>query len=308
MLNDVLRALGSERRELSPKYLYDEAGSALFERICGLDEYYLTRTEETIHAENVREIAQLIGSNARIVEFGSGSGRKTMRVLASCLAPSAYVPVDISRSQLMSLALDVSRAMPDMEVLPVYADFFSDFDLPAPEAGMGRTVALYHGSTIGNLHPREAERFLARVGELCGYDAGLLVGVDLVKDRDIIERAYNDAAGVTAEFNLNLLRRINRECGADFDTARFRHEAFYDEAKGRIEMRLVSTREQVVTIPVCGVPARFAFPEGAFVTTEYSYKYLPAAFDAMAARSGWQTERFWTDELRMFGVWMLRRD
>jgi dimethylhistidine N-methyltransferase len=304
----VLGALSGDQREFSPKYFYDDAGAALFDRICDLDEYYLTRTESAIHDRHIREIAALIGRNARIVEFGSGSGRKSMRILSACERPSAYVPVDISRSQLISLALDVSTEIPAIEVLPVCADFSSSFELPWPTGNVERTVAFYHGSTIGNFHTADAERFLRLLGGLCGSGGGLLIGVDLLKDRRVIERAYNDAAGVTAEFNINLLRRINRECGADFDLSGFAHCAFYDDELERVEMRLVSTRPQAVVVPATGGARRFLFRRGDYLTTEYSYKYRVGAFEDLACRAGWKSAALWLDDKRWFGVWLLRRD
>jgi dimethylhistidine N-methyltransferase len=305
----LLEVLSRSPRIFSPRFFYDTAGAALFERICELDEYYLTRTEEGIHARHAHEIAARIGCNARIVEFGSGSGRKTRRLLAAFRNPSAYLPVDVSGPQLAALAREVAHEHPSLVVQPIWADFSSDFLLRLPPLIGGRTVAFYHGSTFGNFHPDDASHFLVRVSELCGADAGLLVGVDLRKDRGIIERAYNDAAGVTAAFNLNLLRRANRECGTDFDLASFGHDAVYDDGTGRIEMRLVSSRAQIVTVPqsLSEGPRRFFIDKGEKLTTEYSYKYDIRQFEELAASSGWQRDRFWTDERGWFGVWLLRQ-
>jgi len=306
----VLHGLGASPRELSPKYFYDDAGAALFERICELDEYYLTRVESAIHEEHAREIASHVGAGARLVEFGSGNGAKTRRLLAVLQHPAAYVPVDVCRPQLEAMAAEVARSFPAVQVTPVCADFSSVRLLPAAPRSVTRTVALYHGSTIGNLHPAEAQAFLAGTARACGAGAGMLVGVDLAKDPRVIERAYNDATGVTAAFNLNLLRRINRECEADFDLAAFEHVAVYDSAQSRVEMRLVSTRDQVVTMPVAdggAETARFDFRGGEWITTEYSYKPTEQAFESLVELGGWQVERVWTDERRWFGVWMLRR-
>ena len=306
----VLRGLAATPRELSPKYFYDNAGAALFERICELDEYYLTRVESAIHGRYAREIASCIGPGARLVEFGSGNGVKTRRLLAALQQPAAYVPVDVCRPQLEAMASDVGREFPGVQVTPVCADFASVDVLPAAPRGVARTVALCHGSTIGNLHPAEAQAFLSGTARLCGAGAGMLVGVDLAKDPRLIERAYNDAAGVTAAFNLNLLRRINRECGADFDPAAFEHLAVYDDEQLRVEMRLVSARGQVVTVPVAdgaAEAARFELRAGEWITTEYSYKPTERAFEALVELSGWMVETAWMDERRWFGVWMLRR-
>lgn len=305
----VIAGLGGPHRELSPKYFYDDAGAALFDRICELDEYYLTRTEAAIHAANAGGIADGIGPRARLVEFGSGSGEKTRRLLRTLREPAAYVPVDICRPQLLDLAAGVATEHPAVEVVPVWADFLAEFHLPDAHARAARTVALYHGSTIGNLHPPDAERFLRRLAVACGPGGGMLVGVDRAKDRAIVEPAYNDAAGVTAEFNRNVLRRINRECAANFDPDAFEHLAIYDERAGRVEMRLVSQCAQVATIPggdTTEGPVRFTFRAGEYITTEYSYKYTDPAFERLVCRSGWTVDEKWTDEREWFGVWLLR--
>ncbi|HET8655266.1 MAG TPA: L-histidine N(alpha)-methyltransferase [Longimicrobiaceae bacterium] len=307
---DVVRGLAGAERVLPSKYFYDEEGARLFERITELEAYYPTRTEAGIFERHAGEMADRLGPGCRLVEFGSGSGLKTRILLEHLRAPAAYVPVDISRAQLVEFALSVAAEMPGLPVLPVCADYTAAFALPPAPRPERRTAAFFPGSTIGNFEPPQAEDFLRRVARLCGPGSAFLVGVDLRKDPAIIERAYNDPEGVTAAFNLNLLRRIDRECGADFDLGGFRHHALFDAAHGRVEMRLVCTRAQTVTIPAGGgeTPLVVHFEEGDHITTEYSYKYHPEDFRALAARAGWNVARLWTDPREWFGEWLLTRD
>jgi dimethylhistidine N-methyltransferase len=310
LLDDVLAGLAGPRKVLPPKYFYDEVGAKLFERICELAEYYPTRTETGILQRHIPDIAAALGSGFRLVEFGSGSGIKTRILLENLRRLKAYIPVDISREQLLHYAISVSEQFPALEVVPVCADYTAEWMLPDPQGPRPRTVAFYPGSTIGNFERHDAEAFLTRVDRLCGPDGGLLVGVDLKKEPSIIERAYNDTAGVTAAFNLNLLTRINRECGADFDLDGFIHHAPYDEANGRIEMRLVSRYAQTVRIGGDGSGGPLLvvdFAPGEQIVTEYSHKYAPAEFAALSARAGWQVEEMWTDEREWFGVYLLTR-
>lgn len=305
LCEDALAGLTGPEKTLPPKYFYDERGAELFDRICSLDAYYPTRTELGILRENIGEIAAGVGPRARLVEFGSGSGLKTRLLLEHLDDLAGYVPIDISRAQLVEFALSVSEQFPALPVAAVCADYTEGFDLPPLHDGERRTVAFFPGSTIGNLIPEEARKFLERVGRLCGPGGGLLIGVDLRKNPAVIERAYNDPQGVTAEFNLNLLTRINRECGADFDLAAFRHQAVFDEEHGRIEMRLVSTGRQTVRLPgTDGVH----FERCEHITTEFSYKYRPGDFAALVQEAGWSVERHWTDSKQWFAVVLLRRD
>src|SRR5512146_142426 len=237
LYDDVRAGLSRLPRSLPCKYFYDEAGAELFDRITQLEAYYPTRTELSILRRHLPEIADLIGPAARLVEFGSGSGLKTRLLLRPLRAPAAYVPVDISRVQLREFALSLAGEFPRLDVRPICADYTANWAIPSLMAA-ARTVAFFPGSTIGNFEVDEAAAFLARVRSLCGPGGALLIGVDLAKDRATIERAYDDPEGVTAAFNLNLLHRINRECGADFDLDAFRHHAFYDESQQRIEMQL----------------------------------------------------------------------
>lgn len=243
----------------------------------------------------------------RLVEFGSGSGLKTRLLLEHLEHPVSYVPIDISHAQLVAFALATAERYPTLVVTPVSADYTGWLELPPPQRHERRTLAFFPGSTIGNFEPDEAARFLERVARLCGLDGGLLIGIDLRKDPAVIERAYNDPEGITAEFNLNLLARLNRECATDFELSAFRHHAFFDEEHGRIEMRLVSRRAQTVRFRSSKQVAPIAFAEGEPITTEYSYKYTTDEFDQLAARGGWSLQRQWTDEQQWFSVQLLRR-
>lgn len=307
LCGDAARGLSAPRKHLHPKYFYDDRGAKLFERITELEAYYPTRTELGIFERHADEMGRRLGEGCLVVEFGSGSGIKTRILLQHLPAPAAYVPVDISRRQLLDFARSVGDQFPELEVLPVAADYTEPFSLPPTATRARRTVAFFPGSTIGNFLPEEAEAFLRRVAGLCGAGGACLIGVDLEKDPAVIERAYNDPEGVTGEFNLNLLARLNRECGADFDLSGFRHLAVYDPEEGRVEMRLVSTRPQTVTLPRPDGDLRIDFAEGEFITTEYSYKYRPERFQALAERAGWRVEKLWTDERRWFGEWLLVR-
>ncbi len=294
---DVEDGLGKTPKSLPCKYFYDERGSELFARICELDAYYPTRTELRIMKAHVDEMTSLIGRRARLVELGSGNSTKTRVLLDRMPNLEAYVPVDISGEYLARAAASLARDYPHVPVVPVCADYSRPFALPVT-ARATRTVVYFPGSTIGNLLPAEARRFLKVVAQLAGPGGGLLIGVDLKKDPRILHAAYNDPEGVTAAFNLNLLRRINRELGGEFDLARFRHEAFYDSRHGRIEMQLVSSARQIVRVG----RTRFAFAEGEPITTEYSYKYDVDEFERLAASAGFSPRRVWTDEQRLFSV------
>jgi dimethylhistidine N-methyltransferase len=304
---DVHRGLTATPKQLPPKYFYDDRGAQLFARITTLEAYYPTRTEIGILRRHAGAMADRIGEGARLVEFGSGSGDKTWIILRHLRKPAAYVPVDISRAQLVEFAMKVAEAFPALSVAAVCADYTQDYELP-PLPPTGRTLAFFPGSTLGNFEIPEAEHFLARVRRLVGRSGALLIGLDLRKDPRIIERAYNDPEGVTAEFNLNLLARINRECGGDFDLTTFRHHALFDRAHSRIEMRLVSDRAQTVTISAetdASLATTLSFAAGEHIVTEYSYKFDLDEFAALAARAGWRREEVWTDENSWFAVMLL---
>ena len=295
---ELLRGLSRRPKSIAAKFFYDETGCQLFDEICRLDEYYLTRTEMRILREKAAEICALFGPDCRLIEFGSGSNAKTRILLDHLHAPAAYVPVDIALEHLLRSSAKLARAYPELCITPVCADFTTAFTLPDMPCPVRRTVAFFPGSTIGNLEPAEAENFFRRISLLCGRGGGLLIGVDLKKDRLTLERAYNDARGVTARFNLNLLTRINRSFGAAIRPEKFQHHAFYNEEFGRIEMHLVSLVEQ--TIQLNGTT--FSFQEGEHVVTEHSYKYSVDEFAKLAERSGWAVKRLWTDDASLFSV------
>ena len=301
---DVLRGLASSPRCIPSKYFYDERGSQLFVAITETEEYYPTRTEQAIMDAHVHEMADAIGPRAILIEYGSGSSRKT-RTLLDALDPGAhperglvaYVPIDISRSHLHATAETLRHAYPSLLIAPVAADYTGDFALPTlPTAN--KHVVYFPGSTIGNFSRRQATAFLAHAAETAGPGGGLLIGIDLVKDRATLEAAYDDAAGVTAQFNLNLLHRINRELGGTFDPDGFRHLAVWNDDERRIETYLVSQREQTAT--VAGVP--FRFDDGERIHTENSHKYTVEGFAEEAAGAGFELKRAWTDERGWFAV------
>lgn len=295
---EVLAGLRRTPKQLPSKFFYDERGSELFDAICELDEYYPTRTEEAIMDAHIAAMVDAIGPQALLVEYGSGSSRKTRILLEHLDRPAGYVPIDISREHLLEAAADIASAYPDVTVRPVCADYTDEYALPAVDTPVRRTVVYYPGSTIGNFMPSTARAFLADIRQHVGANGGLLIGVDLRKDEARLHAAYNDADGVTAAFNKNLLRRLNRELDATFDLDRFRHEARWNADAGRVEMHLVSDAAQQVT--VAGEP--IAFAAGESITTEYSYKYTVDGFADLAAAAGWSVEQVWTDDQSLFSV------
>jgi dimethylhistidine N-methyltransferase len=296
---EVLRGLASVPKQIPPKFFYDKRGSGLFERICELDEYYPTRTEISILEENAAEIAGLIGEHSRLIEYGSGNSRKIRILLDALGGRHAYVAIDISKAHLIESASRLAEEYPELEVMAVCADYGQPFRLPMPGIYPGgRDVAFFPGSTIGNFSPGPARRFLANTARAVGPGGGLLIGADLKKDPAILHAAYNDAAGVTAEFNLNLLARINAEAGADFDLGAFRHDAFYNLEEGRIEMHLVSLKRQTVRLN----GSRLPFEEGETIHTENSYKFELTEFRELAASAGFVSERVWTDAGNLFSL------
>ncbi|MCJ2021106.1 L-histidine N(alpha)-methyltransferase [Methylobacterium sp. E-065] len=302
-LDDVREGLSRPQKALSPKYFYDAAGSDLFEKITRLPEYYPTRTEIGILDGRGPEIAALLPAGAALVEFGSGSTVKLRRLLRHLDKLAAYVPVDVSGEFLRAQAETLSADFPHLRVEPVVADFTRDFDLPESLAGLPR-AGFFPGSTIGNFEPEEAEALLARFGRILGSGAHMIVGVDLVKDAGTLESAYDDAEGVTAAFNLNLLTRINRELGGGFDLDTFTHRAVFNPQASRIEMHLVARDAQDVAIG----SDTFAFAAGETIHTESSYKYTVETFRALAERAGWRWIQVWTDADGLFSVHALRLD
>lgn len=296
---DVLAGLTARPKSLPPKYFYDLAGSALFERITELAEYYPTRCEIGILQGRAPAIASMFPHGCALIEFGSGSSRKARILLRAAATVEAYVPVDISGDFLQQDLTQLKRDLPHLSVHPLVEDFTKPFAIPPDLAGLPR-VGFFPGSTIGNFEPEEAARFLRHIGAVLGAGSLLIVGIDLVKDEETLRRAYNDAEGVTAKFNLNLLARINRELGADFDIAAFEHRAFFNRASSRIEMHLVSKSPQQVRIN----GAMIDFRAGETIHTESSYKYTVEAFQALARGSGWSPVTAFTDG--MFAVHALR--
>ncbi|MEN8181315.1 MAG: L-histidine N(alpha)-methyltransferase [Myxococcota bacterium] len=296
--DEVLAGLAREPRTLPCKYLYDQRGSELFEQICELPEYYPTRTELRLMEARGQEMAETLGPQVVLIEYGSGSSAKTRVLLEALADPVAYVPVDISRDPLVRSARSLDRRHPRLEVLPVWADFTQVFTLPSPRRTPRRRIVYFPGSTIGNFDPPEVVAFLARIAALVGPGGGLIIGVDLLKDSRTLQAAYDDAQGVTADFNKNLLSRLNRELGADFDLEAFEHRAVVNEVLGRVEMHLVSRLRQEVR--VCG--ERFSLAAGESIHTESSYKYSLEGFAERARQAGLEVQRVWTDPQQRFSV------
>lgn len=296
---EILRGLRAHPKQISAKYFYDERGSELFERICGLPEYYPTRTEISILEESAGAIAEFIGPQAMIIEYGSGSSRKIRALLDALQAPLAYLPVDISGEFLQKSAASLSELYPQLNIRPICADYTKQVSLPMDF--LRRTqkrVCFFPGSTIGNLHKVEARRLLRTIAEMIGPGGGLLIGVDVKKDKTLLERAYNDADGITAQFNLNLLVRLNQELGANFNTDRFRHVAFFNAEMGRIEMHLESLEDQVVTL----AGTRLFVRAGERIHTENSYKYGVREFETLAESAGLTPRHRWSDPAELFSL------
>ena len=303
-LHDVLAGLHKPQRELPSKYLYDERGADLFERICQLDDYYPTRTEASIIHANIDEVAHHLGPRLALVEYGSGNCEKVRYLLDHLDDPVAYIPIDISREQLLHVTDQLASDYPDLDVQPVCADYLSVFDLPSSGCRPRRRCVYFPGSTIGNVEPAPAQHFLERIRGVCGDSGALLIGVDLQKDPAVLHHAYNDREGVTAAFNLNLLERINRELGCDFQPAAFYHYAFYNPVEGRIEMHLISRQDQTVHVGDEAIP----IAAGESIWTESSYKYTLDAFARLAAAAGFRTEKVWLDQQQWFSVQYLVPD
>jgi L-histidine Nalpha-methyltransferase len=295
---DVLGGLGRIPKSIPPKYFYDERGCRLFDAICELPEYYPTRTEMAILRAHIGDIAQFAGPDAELIEFGSGAGVKT-RILLEALQPSLYVPVEIAIDAMQAACAELARAFPWLNITGIQADYARPLSLPRfVGVPVRKKVAFFPGSTIGNFTPAEALEFLRQARRLVGAGGALLIGVDLKKDRKTLDAAYNDAAGVTAQFNLNLLARINRELGADFLANRFRHKAFYDPIAGRIEMHLESLYAQFVHV----AGQRFDFAPGETIHTEISCKYSIEEFRDLGRKAGFVPEKLWTDPEQLFSV------
>jgi len=294
----VIAGLGKREKTLPTRFLYDRRGCQLFEQICELPEYYLTRAELAIMRRDAAEMTARIGAGAVLIEFGSGSGRKTRLLLDHLDRPAAYVPIDIAAAALRDTAAALADDYPDLTVRPVCADFARPLELEETGGDAARRVVYFPGSTIGNFEPPAAQQLLENIADLAGEGGGLLIGIDLKKDRAVLEAAYNDSRGVTARFNLNLLERINRELGADFEVSQFAHRAIYNESAGRVELYLESLGEQVVRLD----GQEFEFAAGERICTEYSHKYEMEDFSRRAAHAGLVLRDRWLDDQQRFAV------
>jgi len=304
LLKEVLTGLSKGQKSIHPKYLYDKKGSEIFERICKLPEYYPTRSENEILIHSAEEMASLIGENALLIEPGSGSGEKVRHLLKVLKNPAGYVPIEISREILLRMTEELHEEFPEVKVLPVCADFTQDIELPLTvDSHPGKKVIFFPGSTIGNLNPDEAIQFLKKYGDMVGEGGGLLIGVDLKKDKETFELAYDDPQGVTAAFNLNLLDRLNREANATFETQNFEHEAIYNEKLGRVEMHLKSKISQLVRVN----QTIFRFHEGETIHTESSYKYSVEEFCELCAKAKFTIKKCWKDSRKLFCVYYFER-
>jgi len=301
-VREILDGLARRPATLPCALLYDNRGARLFEHITQLPEYYPTRTEIGILADHAADIAAIIGRQAVSIEPGAGNQRKMRILLDSLDRPAAYVPIDISREQLGEVSARLARDYPGIEVLPLCADFTRTVGVPRTTRPHGRKVAFFPGSTIGNFETEDACRFLSRLGRIVERDGLLVVGADLVKDRAILEAAYDDSSGVTAEFNRNVLARLVREHGAKIDLGAWQHRSFWNESAHRVEMHLVSTREQTIRIRGRAYP----FTKGAHIVTEHCYKYSVPSFGELAARAGLAVEQVLTDPRHWFAVFVLR--
>ena len=305
--DEVLAGLRQTPRTLPARLFYDARGAALFDAITRLDEYYLTRTELSILHDNASAIAASIGRGSVLLEYGSGEAEKVRLILdrmRGAAAPAAYVPIDVSSDQLERVAAEMRDAYPEIPIIPVAADYTSLDELPLPpELREARRVAFFPGSTIGNLHPPEARDFLESLAAICGRRGAIILGADLRKDPTILHAAYNDSEGLTAEFNLNILLRLNRDLGGTFDLKSFRHYAYYNPVAGRVEMHLVSLRKQLVDVAGECIP----FDIGESIWTESSYKYTWRGLDELARGAGLAIADRWSDPGEMFAVMRLVR-
>ena len=302
MYKEVIDGLSKDKKELSSKYFYDERGSQLFDEICSLEEYYVTRTELKIMRRNIDEIAARMGKSVQLIEYGSGSSEKIRILLDNIPEIKSYVPIDISCEFLAKSAARIAESYPGLQVAPVCADYSSSFEIPDAEQEIAQKVIYFPGSTIGNFHRTQAIAFLQNIVRVGGKNSALLIGVDLKKDEEILNRAYNDSKGVTAAFNLNQLAHFNRALGSDFDLQNFEHDAFYNRDVGRIEMHIRSRREQDVHVNGNVVH----FEAGESIWTESSYKYSLPEFAALAAEAGYSVEKVWTDAENLFSVQYLK--
>jgi len=298
-LSDVIEGLSREQKSLSPKYFYDQKGSALFDEICRTPEYYITRTELALLDRILPEVATLTGPEAVVVEWGSGSSWKIRKVLDALDHPAEYIAIDISRDHLIAAAAEIARQYPDVQVGAICADFLAHIELPEEAfMGKGRKLGFLPGSTIGNFEPPVAAQILRRAAEVLGSGGALLIGTDLQKDRETLIAAYNDAGGVTAAFNLNLLERMKTELGAEIDVSAFEHVAVYCGKRHRIEMHLRAVRPTVIKVD----GRVFTFTEGETIHTENSHKFIIEVFQAIAKEAGFDARAVWTDKDGLFAL------
>jgi dimethylhistidine N-methyltransferase len=299
-MQDMQTALSQTSKSISPKYFYDQAGSALFDRICELPVYYPTRTELSILQSHAADMSECMGENADIIEFGAGSLQKIRYLLNVARNPARYVPMDISGPHLNAASAELQTEFVTLKILPVVADYTNPWHLPSSIPGAGKRIAFFPGSTMGNFSPEQAHAFFQNcVQHLSG--GALLLGVDLIKSPAVLHAAYNDSQGVTAAFNLNMLTRANRELGCDFDLTQFAHSAFYNAPLKRIEMHLLSLKSQVVHMNGVAYP----FEQGETLHTEYSHKFTIAGVQQAALLAGLQVGSFWTDPQQYFGLFWL---
>jgi L-histidine N-alpha-methyltransferase len=299
-VDDVLEGLRAPRKHLPCRLLYDATGADLFEQICTLDAYYPTRIELALLDDHVAQIASNAGRAARVIEPGSGAALKTRKLLAALDHPSVYIPIDVAHEQMHRAAARLRSDFPGLAVEPVTADYTQPFELPSPQHAFARTLVFFPGSTIGNFEPRDASAFLARLGRIAGDDRLLLLGADSTRDPRALIRAYDDEDGVTAAFDQNVLRHVNRTCGANFDPDAFEHRAIWNAAASRVEMHLVSTRRQ--TVELCGESIRFL--PGESIVTEHCYKHTPDALQALLAMAGWTPRQVFTSSQRPYRLWL----
>lgn len=297
LIEEILDGLSQKQKKLPSKLFYDEKGSKLFDMICELDEYYPTRTEMKILSDNIDEIANVFEENSLLIEFGSGSSTKTRLLLDHIKDLAGYVPIDISQEHLNGSVERLNSDYPELEIHPLAADYTQPLNLPQIHHQVDHRITFFPGSTIGNFTREQAREFLKIIAELCGANGGLLIGVDLHKDKNILHAAYNDSQNVTADFNLNMLQHLNNEFNFNFELENFEHDAFYNEDEKRIEMHLVSKKNQKVNYDNC----EYSFYNGETILTEYSYKYTFDGF-AEVASDFFNVEKIWVDEKNLFSV------
>jgi dimethylhistidine N-methyltransferase len=298
--DEVLSGLGDRIKHLPCKLLYDAKGAELFEQITGVEDYYLTRAELELLAAKLPAIAKLVGPHARVIEPGSGAGRKTRMLLEALDRPATYVPIDVAADQLADTATTLQAAFPGLEVQPVLGDYTQPLAVPATPGATGRTLVFFPGSTIGNFEPDEARRFLAQLAQLAGPDAMILLGADSNANRDELLRAYDDREGVTAAFDLNVLAHVNATHDANFDLAQFMHRAVWNASRSRIEMHLVSRRRQTVTVD----GHEFTFDRGEPIVTEHCYKHAPALLESILREAGWRVTETFVDDAQRMRLWL----